>query len=73
MIGDLATIPEQSGAPATILVDTGYEKMEQIEQVEQAGATVYCSQIQLRRIAVKLSVCSFIARSVGRRSIELAP
>lgn len=28
---------------------------------------------QLRRIDVKRSVCSLIARSVGRRSIELAP
>ena len=29
--------------------------------------------VQLRRIEVKRSVCSLIARSVGRRSIELAP
>ena len=31
------------------------------------------SRLQLRRIEVKRSVCSLIARSVGRRSIELAP
>ena len=48
LIGDLESIPEQLGKPVTILVDTGYENMEQIGQVEQAGATVYCSMGQER-------------------------
>ena len=43
LLGDLETIPQQVGKPTTILVDAGYENMEQIEQVEQSGATVYCS------------------------------
>ena len=48
LIDDLETIPPQLGKPATILVDTGYENMEQIGQVEQAGATLYCSMGQER-------------------------
>ena len=34
------------GKPAAILVDTGYENMEQIGQREQTGTTVYCSMGQ---------------------------
>ena len=48
LIGDLETIPQQLGKPTAVLVDTGYENMDQIEQVEQVGATVYCSMQQER-------------------------
>ena len=41
-------MPEQLPEPATILVDSGYENMDQIAEVEQAGATVYCSMGQER-------------------------
>ena len=37
LLGDLETIPKQVGEPTTILVDSGYENMEQIEQVQKAG------------------------------------
>lgn len=45
---DLKSMPDELGQPSTVLVDTGYENMEQIEQAEQAGATVYCSMGQER-------------------------
>ena len=45
---DLESMPEQLPKPATILVDSGYENMDQIAEVEQAGATVYCSMGQER-------------------------
>ena len=34
---DLESMPEQLPKPATILVDSGYENMDQIAEVEQAG------------------------------------
>ena len=45
---DLESMPEQVDKPTTILVDSGYENMDQIAEVEQAGATVYCSMGQER-------------------------
>lgn len=48
LTGDLEAIPPQLGKPAAILLDTGYENMDQIGQVEQSGATVYCSMGQER-------------------------
>ena len=48
LLGDLETIPKQVGEPTTILVDSGYENMEQIEQVQKGGARVYCSMSRER-------------------------
>ena len=45
---ELESMPEQLPEAATILVHSGYENMDQIAEVEPAGATVYCSMGQQR-------------------------
>lgn len=41
---DLERVPESLGKPEKVLVDNGYENMDQIEKVEESGVTtVYCS------------------------------
>ena len=45
---DLATVPESLGQPERVLVDNGYENMDQIEKIEKGqgeekGPEVYCS------------------------------
>ena len=48
LIADVETIPQQLEAPDAVLVDASYESMDQIGQIEQSGATVYCSMSQER-------------------------
>ena len=62
LLADLETIPKQVGEPTTILVDSGYENMEQIEQVQKPGGLK-----KRRRQAMAKRMASKPARRIFRK------